>query len=291
MSVKRLGKGLGALIPSNKDQKNNQKKPSKIITESISKIKLKDVHPNPDQPRKHFDENTLDELAASISEKGLITPITVRKIKNGFELIAGERRWRALKKINKKTVPAYVLNTKNSLDIMEMALIENIQREDLNAIEESEAYAILNTRYGLSHEAIAKAVGKKRVTISNSLRLLKLPMEIRKSLMAGEISAGHARAILQAKPPLSINKVWRTIIKKNLTVREAEIMVKDRKVEKSNKKIISKNNMHQLVPLENKLIEVLGTKVKLRSSKDGGKIEISYFSIDDLDRIIDIISS
>ena len=290
MSVKRLGKGLGALIPSNKDQKNNQKKPSKIITESISKIKLKDVHPNPDQPRKHFDENTLDELAASISEKGLITPITVRKIKNGFELIAGERRWRALKKINKKTVPAYVLNTKNSLDIMEMALIENIQREDLNAIEESEAYAILNTRYGLSHEAIAKAVGKKRVTISNSLRLLKLPMEIRKSLMAGEISAGHARAILQAKPPLSINKVWRTIIKKNLTVREAEIMVKDRKVEKSNKKIISKNNMHQLVPLENKLIEVLGTKVKLRSSKDGGKIEISYFSIDDLDRIIDIIA-
>ena len=284
MSVKRLGKGLGALIPSVEDQP----KSLGIETESISKIKLKDVYPNPDQPRKHFDENALDELANSISEKGLITPITVRKVKNGYELIAGERRWRALKKTNKKTVPAYVLDAKSNSDIIEMALVENIQREDLNAIEESEAYAILNTKYGMPHESIAKAVGKKRVTISNSLRLLKLPLDIKKSLIDGKISAGHARAILQAKPPLSMNKVWTMIIKKDLTVRDAESMVKNRKLRK-NEKIISKNKSHQIVSIENRLIEALGTKVKLKSSKAGGKIEISYFSNDDLDRIIDII--
>ena len=287
MSVKRLGKGLGALIPSVEDQKK-QPKSLGIETESISKIKLKDVYPNPDQPRKYFDENALGELANSISEKGLITPITVRKVKNGYELIAGERRWRALKKTNKKTVPAYVLDTKSNSDIIEMALVENIQREDLNAIEESEAYAILNTKYGMPHESIAKAVGKKRVTISNSLRLLKLPLDIKKSLVDGKISAGHARAILQAKSPLSMSKVWTMIIKKNLTVRDAESMVKNRKLRKS-KKVISKNKSHQIVSLENRLIEILGTKVKLKSSKAGGKIEISYFSNDDLDRIIDII--
>ena len=286
MSVKRLGKGLGALIPSVEDQKK-QPKSLGIETESISKIKLKDVYPNPDQPRKHFDENALGELANSISEKGLITPITVRKVKNGYELIAGERRWRALKKTNKKTVPAYVLDTKSNSDIIEMALVENIQREDLNAIEESEAYAILNTKYGMPHESIAKAVGKKRVTISNSLRLLKLPLDIKKSLVDGKISAGHARAILQAKPPLSMNKVWTRIIKKNLTVRDAESMVKNRKLRK---KVILKNKSHQIVSIENRLIEALGTKVKLKSSKAGGKIEISYFSNDDLDRIIDIIA-
>ena len=282
MSVKRLGKGLGALIPSAEDQT----KSLGIETESISKIKLKDVYPNPDQPRKHFDENALNELANSISEKGLITPITVRKVKNGYELIAGERRWRALKKTNKKTVAAYVLDAKSNSDIIEMALVENIQREDLNAIEESEAYAILNTKYGMPHESIAKAVGKKRVTISNSLRLLKLPLDIKKSLIDGKISAGHARAILQAKPPLSMNKVWTRIIKKNLTVRDAESMVKNRKLRK---KVILKNKSHQIVSIENRLIEALGTKVKLKSSKAGGKIEISYFSNDDLDRIIDII--
>jgi len=285
VSVKRLGKGLGALIPSVEDQS----KSLEIETESISKIKLKDVYPNPDQPRKHFDENALNELANSISEKGLITPITVRKVKNGYELIAGERRWRALKKTNKKNVPAYVLDAKSNSDIIEMALVENIQREDLNAIEESEAYAILNTKYGMPHDSIAKAVGKKRVTISNSLRLLKLPLDIKKSLIDGKISAGHARAILQAKPPLSMNKVWTLIIKKNLSVRDAEAMVKNRKLRKS-REAISKNKSHQIVSIENRLIETLGTKVKLKSSKAGGKIEISYFSNDDLDRIIDIIA-
>ncbi len=291
MSVKRLGKGLEALIRSDIDKEKNNSRLLKTETESITKIKLNHIHPNPDQPRKLFDLAALNELAASISERGLISPVTVRKVKNGYELIAGERRWRALKHLKKRTVPAYVLKTKNSSDIMEMALVENIQREDLNSIEESEAFSVLNKKYGLSHEAIAKAVGKKRVTISNSLRLLKLPLEIRKSLIERKISAGHARAILQTKSPSKMIKVWKIIMEKNLSVRDAEDMVKEKQLNQTKKRRPLKNKDYQVAPIEDKLIEILGTKVKLKSSKKGGKIEISYFSIDDLDRIIDIISS
>ena len=291
MSAKRLGKGLKALIRSDKDGEKSDSFSLKTKTQSIFKIKLNHIHPNPNQPRKLFDVTALNELAASISEKGLISPVTVRKVKNGYELIAGERRWRALKHLKKRTVPAYVLDTKNSLDIMEMALVENIQREDLNSIEESEAYAVLSKKYGLSHESIAKAVGKKRVTISNSLRLLKLPLEIRRSLIEKKISAGHARAILQTKSPSAMIKVWEVIMEKNLSVRDAENMVKAKQPNQSKKRTTLKNIDHQMAPIENKLIEILGTKVKLKSSQKGGKIEISYFSIDDLDRIIDIISS
>ena len=291
MSAKRLGKGLKALIRSDKDGGKSDSFSLKTKTQSIFKIKLNHIHPNPNQPRKLFDVTALNELAASISEKGLISPVTVRKVKNGYELIAGERRWRALKHLKKRTVPAYVLDTKNSSDIMEMALVENIQREDLNSIEESEAYAVLNKKHGLSHESIAKAVGKKRVTISNSLRLLKLPLEIRRSLIEKKISAGHARAILQTKSPSAMIKVWEVIMEKNLSVRDAENMVKAKQPNQSKKRTTLKNIDHQMAPIENKLIEILGTKVKLKSSQKGGKIEISYFSIDDLDRIIDIISS
>ncbi len=291
MSVKRLGKGLEALIRSDKDKEKYNSSLLRTETESILRIKLNNIHPNPNQPRKHFDLVALNELAASISEKGLISPITVRKVKNGYELIAGERRWRALKYLKKRTVLAYVLDAKNNSDIMEMALVENIQREDLNAMEESEAYAVLNKKYGFSHDAIAKAVGKKRVTISNSLRLLKLPLEIRKSLAARKISAGHARAILQTKPPMTMTKVWEAILEKNLSVRDAEILVKAKELDKTKKRRKLKKKDHHTAPIEDKLIEILGTKVKLKSSKIGGKIEISYFSIDDLDRIIDIISS
>ncbi len=291
MSVKRLGKGLEALIRSDEGKGENNSSLLKTKTESISTIKLNHIHPNPNQPRKLFDVVALDELAASISEKGLISPITVRKVKNGYELIAGERRWRALKYLKKRNVPAYVLDTKNSSDVMEMALVENIQREDLNSIEESEAYSVLNKKYGLSHASIAKAVGKKRVTISNSLRLLKLPSEIRKSLIERKISAGHARAILQMKSPSLMIKVWEIIMKKNLSVRDSENLVKAKQPNKSKKRRTLKNKDHQLTSIENRLIEILGTKVKVKSSEKGGKIEVSYFSIDDLDRIIDIIAS
>ena len=290
MSIKRLGKGLDALIRSNEVKNKDDSGIQKKGAGSISKIRLKLIHPNPNQPRKYFDEAALNELTASISEKGLISPLTVREVESGYELIAGERRWRALKYLKKRTAPAYVLNTKDDSDVMEMALIENLQREDLNAVEEAEAYAVLNKKYNLSHEEIAKAVGKKRVTISNALRLLKLPFDIRKSLIDRKISAGHARAILQAKTTSTMIKVWEVIIKKNLSVRDAEILVKGKKINLPNNIGILKNKDPRLIPLENKLIEILGTKVKLKSSKKGGKIEISYYSADDLDRILDIIS-
>tara|TARA_B100000242_G_C43038620_1_gene484356 strand:+ start:738 stop:1613 length:876 start_codon:yes stop_codon:yes gene_type:complete len=290
VSIKRLGKGLDALIRSNEVKNKDDSGIQKKGAGSISKIRLKLIHPNPNQPRKYFDEAALNELTASISEKGLISPLTVREVESGYELIAGERRWRALKYLKKRTAPAYVLNTKDDSDVMEMALIENLQREDLNAVEEAEAYAVLNKKYNLSHEEIAKAVGKKRVTISNALRLLKLPFDIRKSLIDRKISAGHARAILQAKTTSTMIKVWEVIIKKNLSVRDAEILVKGKKINLPNNVGILKNKDPRLIPLENKLIEILGTKVKLKSSKKGGKIEISYYSADDLDRILDIIS-
>ena len=287
MSVKRLGKGLGALI---RPEQNTMKKTSQQ-SGSLMNIELKDIAPNPNQPRKTFNESSIDELTDSIKEKGLITPITVRQVGDGYELVAGERRWRALKKANVQTVPAYVKNIENESEFIEMALIENIQREDLNPVEESEAFEILNSKYGMAHESIAKAVGKKRVTISNSLRLLKLPSEIRNSLKIGEISAGHAKALLQAKSNLIMHRIWKRVVSRGLTVRQTEMEAKNSNIVKNNKRKNINNKIHQIKSIEDQLIEILGARVKLKPSKKGGKIEISYFSNDDLDRIIDIIET
>ena len=236
-------------------------------------------------------KSTLEELAQSIKEQGVLQPLVVRRQASGrFEIVVGERRWRAAQMAGLATVPAIVRDLNND-ETAKIALIENLQREDLNAVEEAEAYDVLNKKYNLSHEAIAKAVGKKRVTISNALRILKLPYDIRKSLIDRKISAGHARAILQAKSTSAMIKVWEVIIKKNLSVRDAEILVKEKKVNHPRKIELLKNKDPRLIQVENKLIEILGTKVKLKSSKRGGEIEISYFSEDDLDRILDIISN
>ena len=288
MSVNRLGKGLEALIRPEKDQKKKRIKKASFNKTGVTKIDIKDIVPNPNQPRRDFNQTTLDDLTASIKEKGVITPITVREKKGVYEIIAGERRWRASKKCRKKNIPAYVINVKNDAEAMEVALIENIQRDDLNALEESDAYNLLNTKYSMSHETIAKAVGKKRATISNSLRLLKLPLDIRKSLRLGEISAGHARAILQAKTNAKMISIWKKVINQNLSVRSVEGLLKTSTKKKINQKNISSP---QVSSLENKLIEILGTKVKIKPAKDGGRIEISYFSDDDLERLLDLIGS
>ena len=291
MSVNRLGKGLEALIRPEAEQKKKPAKKPTIAKPGVTEIPLKDIRPNPNQPRRDFDESALEELAASIKEKGIVTPVTVREVEGGYELVAGERRWRASKKCKLKTIPAYVIAVKDDAEMMEIALIENIQREDLNSLEESEAYAVLNSKFEMSHEAIAKAVGKKRVTISNSLRLLKLPPDIRKSLRKGDISAGHARAILQAKTGPAMHKIWKAILKQDLSVRGAEALVKAATEPPKKKKIIFTKNSPQVQALENQLIEVLGTKVELKPRKKGGAIEISYFSDDDLERILDLINS
>ena len=289
MSENRLGKGLEALIRP-EEKKEKVEKSSTSLKPGVTEILLKDIYPNPNQPRKDFDQSALEELAMSIREKGVITPITVRDTDSGYELIAGERRWRASKKLRKKRIPAYIIKVKDDADILEISLIENIQREDLNALEEAEAYAVLNSKFGMSHESIAKAVGKKRVTISNSLRLLKLPPEIRRSLRKGDISAGHCRAILQGKTIPKMIRVWNTIIEKDLSVRAAESLIKKTSQVQKKKKVSIKAKSAHISAIENELIEILGTKVRLRPSKEGGSIEISYFSDDDLERIIDLLN-
>lgn len=285
MSVNRLGKGLKALIRS--DSKDDLGK--RLTPIGISKIKLKDIRTNPNQPRRLFDNEKLYELTESIRQKGVITPITVRKVKIGYEIVAGERRWRASKKANLKLIPAHIIEVENQSEIMELALIENIQREDLNPIEESEAYEILHKKFKMSHESIANSVGKGRASISNSLRLLQLPISIKKSLRSGEITSGHARAILQAKTKNKMSYIWNKIKINSLSVREAELLAKNEILQKRRKKI-TKNIDTEILNLENKLIELLGTKVKIKPANEGGRLEVSYFSNDDLNRIFDLIN-
>jgi len=284
VSSKRLGKGINAIInPDSKKNANSSKRTG------VNKVKINDIKPNPDQPRRDFDKKSLEELSLSIKNKGIITPITLRKSGKDYEIVAGERRWRAAKKANLKSIPAYIIDIKKDSEMMQVALIENIQREDLNAIEEAEGYAILNSKYGLSHDEIANIIGKKRTTISNALRLLKLPPEIRKSIRAGKISAGHGRAILQKKTISAMQVFWKKIINESLSVRAAEALVRPlSKVKKIRKVGVKKGSTKGI---EDKLIEIFGTKVKLKPSQVGGSIEIVYFSDDDLDRILDLLQS
>jgi ParB family chromosome partitioning protein len=283
-----LGKGLGALIRTDREIDLNKDSELNDNSSSVSKIKVSEIKANPNQPRRFFDEKKLLELVDSIKQKGLITPITVRKRISGYELVAGERRWRASQKAKKKVIPAYVIEVENESEILELALIENIQRENLNPIEESEAYAALNSKFKMSHGSIANSVGKSRASVSNSLRLLQLPSEIRKSIRVGDITPGHARAILQAKTTKKMYDFWNKIKSKQLNVREAEILVKEKKNLKKPKVIKKENNQIQLI--ENQFIEILGTKVKIKPRKDGGFIEVSYFSNDDLDRILELMN-
>ena len=292
MSADRLGRGLEALIrPKTERTKSKIVRSASLEKPGVTKIPLKNIQPNPNQPRRDFDENTLAELVASVKEKGVLTPITVRETDNGYEVVAGERRWRAAKKLRLRAIPAYVVAIKSDAEMVEMALIENIQRENLNPLEESDAFAVLNSKFGLSHSAIAKSVGKKRVTVTNALRLLKLPPEIRKSIRAGEISGGHGRAILQAKTVPGMIRLWKKIVTKELSVRAVETLVKSESKTAKKKKTIQLKSTHQIRAVENQLIEQLGTKVKLRPGKKGGSIEIIYFSNEDLDRIIDLFAS
>ena len=284
MSSKNLGRGIEALISSNVKDKSK-----KTIDPGISYVKVSEIKPNPNQPRRNFDSKALDELSNSINEKGVITPITIRQLDKGYEIIAGERRWRAAKQAKLKSIPAYILNIDSEAEMMEVALIENIQRENLNAIEEAEGYAVLNSKYDLSHEDIAKTIGKKRTTISNALRLLKLPAEIRRSIRDGKISAGHGRAILQKRTINSMRRLWDKIIKESLSVRKAEELVRPKRKKKKEKSLVVSEA--PIREIENELVEIFGTKVKLKPTQIGGSIEIIYFSDDDLERIIDLLQS
>jgi|TARA_B110000914_G_scaffold207836_1_gene204881 ParB family chromosome partitioning protein len=283
MPTKRLGRGIDALIrPPSKEEIT----PAGVTSLPISKIKT-----NPHQPRKKFNKKSLEELAASIKEKGIITPITVKADKKGYILIAGERRLRASTLIKKKEIPAYIIELTNDSEMMELALIENIQRESLNAIEESEAYAVLQGKFSLSQSKIAIAVGKSRTTITNALRLLQLPIQVKKSISDNRISAGHGRAILAMKTESKMLKLWKIILEQNLSVRGAESQVNEKiiKISKKNKLKI-KSKEASLRKIEDELINIFGTKVQLNhKGKNGGSIVVDYFSNDDLERLLDLI--
>ena len=284
MATKRLGKGLEALIRPYEEMQAPA--PAGVTEIALSKIKA-----NPNQPRKDgLDNTSLEELVASIKEKGVITPITVREFDKGFMLVAGERRWRASKLAGLKKIPVYIVEVADDAELMEMALIENIQRENLNSIEEAEAYKVLQNDFNLDQTAIAKAVGKNRVTISNSLRLLNLPAEIKASLRKGEISAGHGRAVLAMKTPATQNKLWQRILNEKLSVRAAEDIVKGKSAPKS---MTSKKKIRRTTAavrsLENELITLLGTKVRISHKGYEGMIEIEYFSDNDFERIMDLL--
>jgi len=288
MATKRLGKGLEALIRSNSPEISE----ASAKSSGISSVSISKINTNPLQPRKEFKKELLDDLAASIKENGVISPITVREDGKKFTLIAGERRLRASQLIGLKDIPAYIIDVKNSSDMMQLALIENIQRENLNPMEESEAYALLQEEFNFSQNDIAKSVGKSRSTITNSLRLLQLPSKVRASLKENKISAGHARAILSAGSKPEMLRLWKLILKDELSVRAAEKFAKSSKPAKSNKVVKKKTKSKSLISLENELISILGTKVQLNpKSVKTGSITIEYFTNEDLERILELLRS
>ncbi len=285
MATKRLGRGLEALIHGPAD--------SPSIKSGVMDIPVKDIVSNPLQPRKDgLDEKSLQDLISSVKAKGIITPITVQEDNGKYILIAGERRLRASKLAGLKAIPGYIVSISNESELMEIALIENIQRENLNPIDEAEGYALLQSKFNHSQDSIAKAVGKKRVTISNTLRLLKLPRKIINSLRSQTISAGHGRAILMMNTITGMNKLYNLIVTKKLSVRAAEAIAKGKstgKVKISSKKVKKASSPVKMV--EDELITILGTKVEIQYSKNGGDIEIHFFSDDDFDRILDLLRS
>ena len=293
---KVLGKGLSALIPDNYVKEWNAKsvatKPADvgILKEEIAfrLIPISQIMPNEDQPRKNFSEETIQELAASIKEKGILQPVIVKKVGEGqYRLICGERRFRAATLCGLSEIPA-VIKDIAAQDFLEWALIENIQREDLNPIEEAEAYLRLAEERTLSQDEIAKRVGKDRTTVTNMIRLLRLPEEIRGYLANGRLATGHARALLGLLTPEHQRQMCRRIVEENLSVRQVEAIVNRSNAHKRK----PKNARHlkpEIVDLENRLSQHFGAQVKIYPRKDQkqGRVEIHYYSLDDLDRILE----
>jgi ParB family transcriptional regulator, chromosome partitioning protein len=266
-----LGKGLEALIPE---------KGEEVIHLDIDRI-----FPGDQQPRKIFKDNALRELAASIKEKGILQPVIVSRVGDGtFKLVTGERRWRASALAGLKKIPALVKDIA-SKDSLEIALIENIQREDLNPLEAAEAFSRLIIEFNLTQDDLSDRVGKDRATIANYLRILKLPEEVKSFLYSGSLSMGHAKAILSIEGKTNQTDAARKIIKKGLSVREAELLSKKVSLPTKTKATMDP----QISSLEEKLIRSLGTKVRIMNKGKKGKIEIEYYSLEELDRLLDIL--
>ena len=281
-----LGRGLSALIgEATRPHDEDTTPPAGAVRE----IEVARIYPNPNQPRTRFDEAAIDELADSIRERGVISPILVREIDGGYQLVAGERRWRAAQKVQLHLIPALV-KTLDDASSAEIALIENIQREDLNAIEEAEGYRKLIDRHGHTQEQLGKLVAKSRSHIANLLRLLDLPADVREMLVMGEISMGHARAIIGAPDPSGIA---REIVEGGLTVRQAEDRARAAKPAGTRSTFSSGKPRAvdaDLAALERQLGDLLGLKVKVAHSGAGGTVSLSYSSLDQLDMICQRLS-
>ncbi len=280
MQKQALGKGLGALIPDLSALDDKEKRAL-----GITEIELDRIVPNEYQPRKTFDDEKLHELASSIREQGVIQPVIVHRAGSGYALIAGERRWRASRLAGLKTIPALVKEA-TKRELLEMALIENIQREDLNPLESAEAYKRLQDEFKLTQEDLAKRVGKERSTVTNFLRLLNLPKELRHDIAAGNLSMGHAKALLSLERVRDQLQAAALIVKKGLSVREAEMLASRLKNPPKEKKA---RMGHELKAVEEKLKKALGTKVSIATKAKGGRIVIDYYSNEELDRILEKI--
>lgn len=279
MSKKGLGKGLGALIATANEE----------VSSGVVELRINDIEPNAGQPRKKFDDEKLMQLSDSIKQHGIVQPIIVRKENSTYKIVAGERRWRAARLAGLTTVPVIIKDVTNK-QVMEMALIENIQREDLNPIEEAEAYERLINEYNMTQEELSNSIGKNRSTIANIIRLLALGDSVKEFLINGDISSGHARALLAIDEKEKQEIVCKEIIDKNLNVRETENYVKRLlSDQKKGKKVI--NNDANIVKIEDELKKILGTKVKLSNNNKKGKIMIEYYSNDELERILEIFKN
>jgi ParB family chromosome partitioning protein len=280
MQKRGLGKGLSALIPDNS-----------VLTggRTIINIDINKIIPNPRQPRAEFAQESLAELAESIKSQGIIEPILARPKNGKYELIAGERRWRAARKAGLTLLPAIIKDFSDE-ESLEIALVENLQREDLNPLEEAEAYAKLSNEFQMTQADIAKKVGKDRSTVANMLRILELPREIQASIRRSQISVGHARPLLSVESESERLALWKEILKNNLSVRDVEQIVHggNPDARRIRKRKPTKND--ELIDLTELLTTHLGTRVRIHGSAKKGKIEINYFSQEDLERIVEALT-
>lgn len=297
-----LGKGLDALFGDvevsilNDENKidgyeaNDKSNEETITSSGISYINIDEIKPNANQPRKTFDEGKLEELASSIEAHGLIQPLVVRKSNNGYEIVAGERRWRAARKIGLREIPAIVREL-NDEENMLLAIIENMQREDLDPIEEAEGINQMIEIYGLSQEQVSKSLGKSRPYISNQLRLLKLPTDIRKLVSEGKLSSGHVRALINVPDENKQISLAKQAVEQGLSVRQIEVLAKESKDVTKKAKSKKPKKSADVKRVEEDLKNTLGTKVNLNQNGKKGKIEIEFYSKDELERLIEMLKS
>lgn len=284
MKKSGLGKGLDALIPRREES-------AAPVSTGITTLPIEKITPNKMQPRKVFNDSSIKELSESIKEKGIIQPLIVRKKGDLYEIVAGERRWRASQVAGIKNIPVTVSEV-DETETLEVALVENLQREDISPIEEAEAYQQLINDHGLTHEEISKKIGKNRSTISNQLRLLRLSVNAREALVSGTISSGHARALVTLEDQTEIDEMLNVIIQKKLSVRQTESRVKSLKNLKSSiqEKDISAEKDVFINNLTEELKRALGTKVSIKGKRAAGKIEIQYYSADEFERLVEILT-